>query len=107
MKTPEPGERGMGIPPTLSEEGEDMYPESEMSDVPIMLTDDKRDVEDDDSGWDTDLELESKSSSLNFSNLVSKPETSTNAYLNYTQWEQNSILSMPTVGIECRQNSSV
>lgn len=60
MKTPEPGERGMGIPPTLSEEGEDMYPESEMSDVPIMLTDDKRDVEDDDSGWDTDLELETE-----------------------------------------------
>ncbi|XP_072030834.1 uncharacterized protein [Amphiura filiformis] len=58
MKTPEPGEHT-----PFSDEGDELlsFSPSEMSErhTPV-LTDGKGDVEDDDSGWDTDLDIETE-----------------------------------------------
>lgn len=59
MKIPEPG----SLPPTPLSEGDEIisYPPSEMSDRQTpLLTDGKGEVEDDDNGYDTDLEIDGK-----------------------------------------------
>ncbi len=61
MKTPEPGERSRSSP--ISDEGDELlsFTPSEMSERQTPVgTDGKGDIEDDDSGWDTDLDIESK-----------------------------------------------